>query len=90
MHSSSVYWRQANSDVSCRACNAHEELRCLGCLVDHCMSFAKGSRVVVVLRFSCIYWYCVMRLTGVKDLDSLGGVYSLPSQLSHTRELRNG
>jgi hypothetical protein len=64
-----------------QACNAHEELSCLGCLVDHCMSFAKGSRAVVVLRFSCIYWYCVMRLTGVKDLDSLGGVYFLPSQL---------
>jgi hypothetical protein len=31
-----------------------------------------------------------MRLTGVKDLDSLGGDYFLPSQLSHTRELRNG
>ena len=62
---------------------------CLGCLVDHAMSFAKGSRTVV-RWLSCIHWDRVMRLTGVKRSGLAWRFMVSSSQLSHTRELRNG
>lgn len=61
------------------------ELECFRRLVDHAVSFAKGSRTGV-LQLPCIYWDCLMRLTGVRGLDLLGDVQP---QLSRTRELRN-